>query len=46
MQVMQGTIVEFIHAQEMMSKKHVDGWISERMNTSKFHGSYRTMAEC
>jgi len=42
---MQEVLNQFISAQEGMAKKHEKGLISERIDTSRFSGAYRTMAE-
>ncbi len=45
LKIMQDTITSFIEAQRSMAKKHHDGFISEKMETSKFQGAYREMAQ-
>ncbi len=44
MKQMQDAINEFVIAQTAMSKKHGEGWISDRMDASKFSGTYGKMA--
>ncbi|KAF0205744.1 MAG: methyl-accepting chemotaxis sensory [Gallionellaceae bacterium] len=44
MKQMQDAINGFVAAQNAMSKKHADGWISDRMNASLFPGTYGKMA--
>lgn len=40
----QTSIIAFVAAQDVMSKKHADGWIGEEMNVSEFPGTYGRMA--
>ncbi|MGD9787955.1 MAG: Tar ligand binding domain-containing protein, partial [Sulfuricellaceae bacterium] len=42
---MQDAINAFVAAQGVMAQKHAEGWISERMDASKFPGTYGKMAE-
>lgn len=44
MQRMQNTLVSFADAQQVMAKKHSQGWTSERIDTLNFKGSYGEMA--
>ena len=44
MQAMQNTIVRFIDAQQVIAKRHKEGFISEQMDATKFQGSYADMA--
>lgn len=44
MQTMQNTLVSFSDAQQAMAKKHSEGWISEKIDTLNFKGSYGEMA--
>jgi methyl-accepting chemotaxis protein len=45
MQTMQDTLVNFAQAQQVMAKKHADGWISEEIDTSQFKGAYQDIAK-
>ncbi len=45
MQTMQNTIISFVNAQQLMSKRHNDGAISEKIDETKFQGSYNIMAK-
>ncbi|MBI3479052.1 MAG: Tar ligand binding domain-containing protein [Nitrosomonadales bacterium] len=45
MQTMQHSLNGFVAAQGVMAKKHAEGWISDRMDASKFPGSYGKMAD-
>lgn len=45
LKMMQETILGFIDAQRLMAKKHHDGFISEKMDVTKFQGAYREMAQ-
>jgi methyl-accepting chemotaxis protein len=45
MQTMQNTLVSFVDAQGVMAKKHGEGWLSEKIDTTKFEGSYGSMAK-
>jgi methyl-accepting chemotaxis protein len=40
MAVMQNVLIRFVKAQEFMSNKHNEGWISERIDTSNFPGTF------
>ena len=42
---MQETINALILAQRLMAKKHHEGFISEKIDTTKFQGAYHDMAE-
>ena len=44
LKTMQNTINELILAQRVMAKKHDEGFISEKIDVSKFQGSYSEMA--
>ena len=44
LKAMQSTINELILAQRVMAKKHDEGFISEKIDVSKFQGSYSEMA--
>jgi len=44
MKQMQDAINGFVAAQNVMSKKHADGWISDRMDARQFPGTYGKMA--
>jgi methyl-accepting chemotaxis protein len=44
MQAMQNIISAFVSAQNLMSSKHNDGWIYEKIDSSKFNGVYADMA--
>jgi len=44
MKQMQDAINGFVAAQNVMSKKHADGWISDRMDAGQFPGTYGKMA--
>lgn len=44
METMQNTIISFAEAQQLMAKKHAEGWISEKIDAGKFQGYYSTMA--
>ncbi len=44
MKQMQDAINGFVAAQGVMAKKHAEGWISERMDVSRFPGTYGKMA--
>ena len=44
LKVMQETILGFIDAQRVMTKKHQDGFISEKIDYAKFKGAYSEMA--
>ena len=44
LKTMQETINELISAQRMMAKKHSEGFISEKIDTKKFQGTYSEMA--
>ncbi len=45
LRTMQETINALILAQRVMAKKHHDGYISEKIDTSKFQGAYHDMAQ-
>jgi len=45
MKHMQAALHRFVEAQSKIAEQHADGWISERIDTSQFAGTYRTMAE-
>ncbi|MDD5229674.1 MAG: methyl-accepting chemotaxis protein [Methylococcales bacterium] len=45
LRVMQDTITSFIDAQRSMAKKHHDGFLSEKIDATKFQGTYREMAQ-
>ncbi len=40
----QTSIVAFVAAQDVMSKKHAEGWIFEEINADRFPGTYGKMA--
>lgn len=40
----QASIITFVAAQDVMSKKHAEGWISEEIDAAKFPGTYGRMA--
>jgi methyl-accepting chemotaxis protein len=44
MQTMQKILISFVDAQHLMAKKHAEGWIAEKIDTSKFQGTYSDMA--
>jgi len=41
---MQNALNEVVAAQGVMAKKHAEGWISERIDTSRFPGTYGKIA--
>jgi methyl-accepting chemotaxis protein len=45
MKIMQNVLISFVKAQEFMSEKHNNGWISERIDTSKFQGTFSDIAK-
>jgi len=45
MQAMQNTIVHFIDAQQVITKRHHEGFIYDEIDVTKFQGSYADMAK-
>ncbi len=44
METVQNTIGHFVNAQQLMAKKHAEGWIAEKIDAAKFKGTYGEMA--
>ena len=45
LKVMVDTINSFVDSQDMMAKKHQEGFISEKIDSAKFKGSFSVMAQ-
>lgn len=42
---MQTVIIDFVFAQNVMAKKHAEGWIFEKIDANQFLGTYANMAK-
>ncbi len=45
LRIMQDTITSFIDAQRSMAKKHHEGFVSAKIDATKFQGTYQEMAQ-
>lgn len=45
MQAMQNTVIRFIDAQQVITKRHSEGFIYDEIDVTKFQGSYADMAK-